>query len=341
MIGLYRRLAQRCRSPNQLNALHIALERHLTPNEFSALRAHGESALAAAWRSACRRLAPLRAEGSPAGAPWQPPAAPPRRWMLGLQRLFLGAGKARAEPFARRRLGPQLTLYTDGRNARAHKQLLLCFTGSTGRMFLPTPLFLQCLPARDVDVLMVGYRKPHGHRRGLPHLGPDFESTVDALRPLARLDDYRRCVALGTSGGGLAAVLAALQLGLPAALSAGGRGPEDPGWLDNAGHGVEPLLMRHAQALRTAPRIFLAYGGDEARDAASAQALARLIPATELPIREADRTVGHNVFLSLLRRGELTRLLASTVLDETAAPPRRAGVVQAGAAIATMPSASA
>ncbi len=318
MIAMYRRAARRCRSVNQYNALHIALENRMTPLELMALRkAQGPWS---AWRTLLQRGHHLVQQVRRRAEAAAPPGALRDRWLRKLHQSYAQALKPRPEPYRRHKLSQHLRLYSAG-GARHDKTLLICFTGSSQRPGLPVPVFLQHLDASRNDVLMVIYPRGKGHRHGLPELGVSFEQTIDRLRDLTGIDAYQRCVALGTSGGGTPAVLAALRLGLPAVLSAGGGGPADPRWLAALGKDVGDVARRYAAASPIRPRVMLAFGVDAPKDVAAAQAFAACIPAELRPVADGRRPVPHNLFGSLLKRRRLRAFLESTVL----APPTQAG----------------
>jgi hypothetical protein len=312
MIEYYRRAARRCSSVNQFNALHIGLANRITPLELVALRqAQGP------WFVARTLLQQVLRLLSPVSRLWgaQPPPAELRdRWLRKLLGLYAQAAKPRPEPYRRRRLSRHLRLYSAG-GARQDKTLLICFVGSSQRPFLPVPVFLQHLDAALSDVLMVGYPRGKGHRHGLPELGSTLEETIDKLRKLAGIDAYRRCVALGTSGGGTPALLTALRLGLPGVLSAGGGSPTDPRWFAALGEDVGELARRYAAASSNPPRVVLAFGVDAQKDVIAAQAFAECVPAVLRPIRDRRHESPHNLFQTLLRRRRLQGFLEATVLQ--------------------------
>lgn len=314
MIECYRRATRRCRTVNQLNALHIALENRITPLELVALRdAQGpwfrlRTLLQSAWRLPFVALKQKDATS---------PRAQRDRWLRRLYRLYMQAAEPQPQAFRRRKLSRHLRLYSA--NASRHdKSLLICFVGSSQRPFLPVPVFLQHLDAARTDVLLVGYPRGKGHRHGLPELGGSFEESMDRLRVVADIDAYQRCVAIGTSGGGTPAVLAALRLGLSAALSAGGGSPTDRRWFEALGEDVGDLARRYATASTSLPRVVLAYGADAQKDVVAAQAFAGCIPAEQLPVDDDQSQVLHNLFSPLLRRRQLRSFLETSLMQ---APP--------------------
>lgn len=310
MIECYRRAARRCRTANQINALHIALENRITPLELAALRqAQGpwfrlRTLLQSAWRLPYVALQRKDATS---------PGAQRDRWLRKLYRLYTQAAGPLPQPYRRRRLSRHLRLYSTG-GAPHEKQLLICFVGSSQRPFLPVPVFLQHLDAARTDVLLVSYPRGRGHRQGLPELGSNFEQSIDRLRGVADIDAYQRCAAIGISGGGTPAVLTALRLGLSVALSVGGGSPNDPRWLAALGEDAGSLARRYAAASASLPRVVLAYGIDAQKDVVAAQAFAQCIPAELLPIGDGRRETPHNVFYPLLQRQRLRGFLEANLM---------------------------
>lgn len=310
MIVGYRRAARRCRTLNQFNALHIALENRITPMELMALRAEqGPWFHLRRLQQRGKRL--LRKVGLP-GDDAMPPGELRDRWLREQLGLYRQSAKAQPEPYQRRRLSRHLRLYSAG-GPRHDKNLLICFVGSSQRPFLPVPVFLQHVDAAVNDVLMVYYPRGKGHRHGLPELGSTLEQTIDKLRDIADIGAYRHCAAIGTSGGGTPAILTALRLGLPVALSAGGGSPNDQRWFAALGENAGDRARRYAQASTATSRVVLAFGVDQPKDVAAAQAFAECIPAELWPVSDRRRQVLHNVFAPLLKRRDLQGFLQSAV----------------------------
>jgi hypothetical protein len=100
---------------------------------------------------------------------------------------------------------------------------------------MPISIFLQCLDSRVWDVVLLRkgadqatyFAGVEGVAASLPTLVQYVESAVPAKA-------YRRIVTYGTSGGGLAAILAAMLMGAARGISISGAPPQatlDP-WLE-------------------------------------------------------------------------------------------------------------
>jgi len=313
VIALYRRLVSRCTTINQINRVHIALENRLSPLEADVLRhsLRPKCHLLSRATMALRRLV-LKSAARPFRATQIEQA---REWMGQLAALAAPSGKRHPEGFQRRRIRRNVVLYSDG-GAPADKTLAIAFTGSRQRLMMPVSVFLQHLDARRVEVVLLrdswrdGY---HAYRHGIPGVGGSIETLLDALPHLLSFGRYRKVVAVGTSGGGFPAVLAAFRLELDAVVSFGGNGPDDPRWVATDGSTGRQRVVRYRDACAKPPRVFLAFGQDCPQDRERAEALADAIPSRLCPVGDPTTEVGHTVAYALARQGKLTEFLQSTI----------------------------
>ncbi len=330
VLRLYRRLTERCRTLNQVAKVHIALENRLSPLEVQVL--HTVLMSQRSWRSDWRFFATRAVAQVSQRVPFLFGAVgrsaqrthQRRRWIKRLGDMLGRSGKTeRAEPFVRQRLAHGVQRYSsDPAGAqRAAKTLVIGFTGSSARLMLPLPAFLQHLDADRHDLVLVQYPPGRGFFDGVPGVGRDFAETVSRLEALTRPGEYRRAVAIGTSGGALPALLAATRLGLDIAVGIGSKGPDDPRWTPVLGRSAGEALAAEMAAHGECTHVFLVVGADHARDKAAAHALARCITARVLEVSDSRELVGHNPFVPLLRRGELQALLATTIDASVAGVP--------------------
>lgn len=316
----YLRQASACRTINELNKLHIQFENQMTPQELSAL--HREIAGAGPLPiSFAPRLGivgllagKLAGRGADEGEPAVDPAMAPLAWAEKLFAMYSKGGKPGPEAFTRKPLQGDAVLYA-GPGERAGKTLALCFAGRAQRLMMPVSVFLQHVDARQVDVAFVRDAKKDGYRSGVSGVGTDLESTFERLAELFRVAEYRRAVAIGTSGGGLPAVLASLRLKLDAVLSISGNDPCDPKWKVPDGTGGQELVRRYYGAAPGRTRIHLVAGADSPRDLDAARSLASLVACDLHIIQDPNDPVGHSALVPLLMRGELSRFLADTVFQ--------------------------
>jgi len=117
---------------------------------------------------------------------------------------------------------------------------------------------------------------------------------------------------MGTSGGGLPAILAGLRLGADAVLAAGPNSPADERWTElSDGQGGAELFRRFAGAQARVPDIHLVYGAFAKKDKESARAIASCVPVKS--VTKVPET-GHAVLFPLVERGKFRKLLRRTVL---------------------------
>jgi pimeloyl-ACP methyl ester carboxylesterase len=290
LIRLYQRLTKHCQTVNQFNRVHIALDNWLTPLKEELLR---QQLLAVAGSEA---------------------PSPGREWINILHMLYLKSGKARPEPFRRRRINRHLTCYSVDDAHREEKTLLICFTGAAQRMMMPLPVFLQHLDGQAVDVAMLHYPRGKGFREGLEGMGCDFVSTIERLGDLLPFGQYRRVVAMGVSGGGMPAILTALKHSFDAVLAVGTCHPDDARWHETLQRPVGELVTDLAAGKSRLPEIFLVYGADMPADRAAADALTAQIPARHMAIALPDAKVGHLALVPLMMGGKIRSLLEGTIL---------------------------
>jgi hypothetical protein len=146
---------------------------------------------------------------------------------------------------------------------------------------------------------------------GIPGLGGDL---IAALTNLERHVDpraYRHAVALGTSGGGVCAVLAAILLRLDKGISVSGEHfHRIAARLKDHGLSDEPYLALLAQRPHPFPELVLAYGGDSMPDAEAALALQQLVPSR---LERVKHCADHAVLAWHLLRGTLPAFLAKVL----------------------------
>jgi len=281
---LYRKRIARCRTPNQRNRVHIALESYMTPLEV-------------------RYFARASAN--------DPPDSPERHWIARLDAYMPPRPAAQAE-FVRRGMLRAVSRYSAATGLSSDKTLLVCFAGVFHRLMMPTAAFLDCLdPARYEVVLLRDFTRT-AFSKGIEPLGRDFFDMMRSLRVLLEADAYARTVALGVCSGALPALLAAIMLGFDHGISiAGVDFPEFATWLGD--WGVD--ASRHEALLASRPEPFpdlvQVYSADTGKDAAAAAALQGRVPSRLW----AEGNCGPNVLASVLTtgrlRGFMSRLLES------------------------------
>lgn len=125
--------------------------------------------------------------------------------------------------FTRTDLSADATLYQSAALATSPpvRRLVVAFAARGGRLTLPACAFLQALPQPGTDVLLLRDRHKLQFRLGCHGLADNFRELLRAIEQIAAT--YPQVIALGTSMGGLPAIRTGLMLGLPRAISLGGR----------------------------------------------------------------------------------------------------------------------
>jgi hypothetical protein len=277
MTELFQRQAARCRTVNEFNRLQIALENRITPLEFGKLAQAVEH------------------HDTPSSI---------RLWIDELGAQLQRSGKPAHEAFRRRRLKPNLYLYSDGVPSPA-KTLVIAFSGNARRLMMPTATFLQHLDASALDILFISRHPKSNYRNGICGLATSLEGLIEVLRGLLADVDYKQVMTYGTSSGALPALLTALYLDLPKAIGVGGLSLDHARWRD----------IQQNTAFRSAlkrwngrPGLTWIYGDQHERDSDAALAVRDALPVS----LHAVSGVGEHTALSrYLEAGELRDFLAS------------------------------
>ena len=314
---LYDRLFDQCTTENQLSQLQIQLENRLTPIEATALAAHiarrySEGPLR-------RRITWLRIErdrrrrrelvvGAPRTAPRYLRALHAVQWAGGVQHQLDLSGRPPV-PVVRAWVRGGVSLYRS--TVEGPRTLLIAFSGNLRGFMMPTQTFLQFVGDRPVDVLKLEVPRGLGYVQGVRPYSHDFPSTLDWLAEWIADGDFSRTVTVGTSGGGLPALLAAARVGTDAAFAAG------PAAQMNADEMAAQLGAASVLDVLagTSPdcAVTLAYGVQSLRDAESVDYLASALPNASI-VRVAD--AGHACLYDLVERQEFAPLVARAILGE-------------------------
>jgi len=313
LIPEYAGLLLSCKTPNQVNGLHIEFENSITPAEVFELAAAGasivdhvdargheapgapESQVYAVLREALSSAPPVHASYA-------------LRWIANMQAFMSLSGKDRPEPFLRQRRGQYVSLYTDGKDSPS-KRLAICFAGAGQRMMMPTGVFLQHIDASQNDVLMLRDVARNGYRHGIPGVADSLEELVQIIGA-NRKKTYSSVVSLGVSGGGMPAIWAALQLDLDKGVSVGGNNPADQRWQLWEDEGIARPFRHFRARMTRAPNLLYVFGADQRRDREAASGLAELLPVRTIAVvGNGGKPSGHNALYTLLQRGALSGFL--------------------------------
>lgn len=320
MNKLYKRLAVSCKSPNQLNRLHITLENRMTPLELASLRDEfiAQKKPIWLWKKLIRGFFKIRQNILGKDSLVKKYISIDTRelskvWLAKLHDRYLVAADNNdvPEPFVRKRLTQAVVIYeADG--DRARKTLVVCFTGNFQRMMMPTPVFLQLIDAKKADVAFLRTEKNKGYRAGIQGLTSELKSSLTALESLLKFHEYNRVVTVGTSGGAMPALLSALYWGADACLSVSPNNPQDERWHSFTDGEVAPGLFRHFGLGAKPPPIHILYGEKSSQDAESAKVIESSLPSARLMLVPG---AGHVALSPLLERGELGRVLQGILFD--------------------------
>lgn len=282
-LRLYRRRIGRCRTENQLARFHIAVENYMTPAEV-------------------RHFAVALAE--------ETADSPSRRWITWLVG-HMPINEARPVEFERRSLSKSVTRYTADAGAADQKTLIIGFAGHFHRLMSPTPWLLDCLNPALYDVIILRDFSRTLFASGIPGLGQDFIGAMTALAGRLNLRAYRNVVAMGTSGGGVAALLAAIHLRLDRGISVSG---QDFGRfaakVRMRGLDDEPYTKLLASRPHPFPELLIVCGADFKEDADTADALHELVPSRLWKVRNCAQ---HAVLVWHLMQGKLPVFLAKVL----------------------------
>jgi hypothetical protein len=286
---LYRRRIDRCVTENQINRVHIAVENYMTPAEARYFNAALTD---------------------------EPSDAPSREWIGRLCDL-MPLRDGRPVEFERRGLVTGATRYTAGVGTPGQKTLILGFGGAFNRLMLPIACWLDCLNPAFYDMIVLRDLSRRLFSMGIHGLGSSFFEALAALRNRIDLTSYRNTIALGTSSGGLPAVLAAILLKMDRGVCIGGIDlPALAAKLQSYGVDDAPYAALLASRPDPFPEILLAYCGGHAVDAAAANALHQCVPSR---LWEVDCS-GHGVVPTMLRRGCFPTFL-SNILGQSVERP--------------------
>jgi hypothetical protein len=270
----YAALASRCRTNNEFRRLHIDLENTRAPAELGEIKKFIDT---------------------------QDPDAQGHDWVGVLQKLSPQLFET-PQAYQRHALASRATLYQDPASDVAKKGLLVAFTGDARRLLLPVCVVLQLIDSRRWDVVVLRKYGTKSFLRGLDDVAGNFPGLIRHVQGAVSPTRYRRTITLGTSGGGSAAIMAALLMGADRGLSICGSAPKTRAdiWLRCR------ITLGQLKAAVLGRELWYVYGAEFAPDVRSAHVLFERYGGKLHPIPEADE---HNVFHWLLERGRLAAFL--------------------------------
>jgi acyl-CoA synthetase (AMP-forming)/AMP-acid ligase II/acyl carrier protein len=206
-----------------------------------------------------------------------------------------------AGQWMRRQLHPGAMLYEAPGGSTRDKTLIVGFGGNYMRLMVPTYRILCCLDPAATDLLLLSDATRGGFIGGLPGLGTGLAGLEEWLAGFITERDCAKVVALGTSGGGIAAIHASIGLGWRRVIAVGSATPSR--------HSDMAEVLR-AIAPRHAPQeteVLIAYSAGNVRDSDAAAQIKGILP--EAVMRPDKRFKDHNLIDKLYHAGELGRFL--------------------------------
>lgn len=311
MLDEYDRLMAMSRSMNGVNRVHIAYGNTLTPFEVIEL---SESLFVKGIHAG-----PVLGGEQAFSATELRIAA--RDWIDQLRDDLRPPGKSDPEPFGRRDLRKNATLFTDGRTSQ-HKTLLLAFPGANHRLMMPISAFLQNLDAAATDLVVIRDGTKTRYLSGIDGLASSIEELADVLPAFLGFHRYERVAALGTSAGALPLLIIALRSGVENIALVGPLSPFDARMARN---GAVPIadLLRLAATNGKPKQITVCFGAQSPDDRQAAMDIASCIDATMVEVTYPGQDVRHNALHPLHLKGELTEFLDAHLLAGPMAGPTK------------------
>lgn len=189
--------------------------------------------------------------------------------------------------------------YSDSTLPSSDKTLIVGFSGKLLRLQLPTFRVLLHLDPRRFDLLLLRDTSHRLFADGLAGMGSSVTELGAWVDDFATKGGYGRRVALGTSGGGLAAIHTGLAFGWDRAVAASAPSPALEASLGRA------LTELSAKPVNKQTDLLIVHGRNT-RDAGPAEELVRLFPYARHDLRQEYSS--HNLLDSALRAGKLGQL---------------------------------
>jgi hypothetical protein len=203
--------------------------------------------------------------------------------------------------FIRDDVRSNITRYSNPSVPRRKKRIVLSFAGFKGRAMVPTPVFLQMLPEDRMDLVLLHDETRTHFQNGLPPHASSLLELVTLLRKEVKIDEYERVYCYGASGGGFAALRAAVLLRAHRGIAASGRmqwhvnrllNPEE-----RAIPAFDPLCHCYAGC---GVEMICAFGSENAQDRKDAEAVEQILPVRMMPVPGVAQ---HNFVWQLFQEG--------------------------------------
>ena len=214
------------KSDNQINKFHIWLENRMTPSErnvfLNLVRSNkwgfppwGPLRL---WFEGLSSSRTIPKHHSSPKVPLDPKLL---EWIRRLDSTRIKTPpEARIVEWRRRYIQPSVSLFQSSHSTDG--ALIVSFTGMAQRMMMSMPDYLDAVSNLEADVLVLRASDKFGYlRNGIKGLDPDLLAGIESIGELAGKMGYAVQHIIGTSAGGLPAVVAMSYFPAASALSVG------------------------------------------------------------------------------------------------------------------------
>jgi len=224
--------------------------------------------------------------------------------------------KRKPEPYLRLRVKKNIQLYSDSTYDSNNKTLIIGFTGNHKRLMLPVAVFLNHISSKKFDLLLLKDTKRDGYRSGITGITNDIHGLIGELGLFCDSDKYKAVVSLGTSSGGLPAVLTALNLELDKAVFIGGAGPSNIKWKSAKGFNSVEHVTDRAVNLKKPANVLCLYSADIIADELNVEDLANYISVKKVSIRRflPHKKLGHGFLNEFVKQYRFSSFI-NKVLD--------------------------
>jgi acyl-CoA synthetase (AMP-forming)/AMP-acid ligase II/acyl carrier protein len=199
-------------------------------------------------------------------------------------------------------------LMTDPSGPSAYKSLIVGFTSRAMRLTAPTWNILCALDPQKHDLLLLRDPDRRHYFSGVAGVAPNLSGIAQWIADWQAPHGYRDTVGLGTSAGGIPALVVGIESGWRRILASGADSPR------RHPHFSVPLLSAARKlAQRSETSVTIAFSAGKERDAEAARQLAEVFPTAALI---GDPRFNEHPLLYLLHeKGELKSFLARNLLD--------------------------
>jgi hypothetical protein len=223
----YRSLTKKCATVNELNKIHILLENQMTPAERDALI----RTLGGRGRGLLRRILTMALPASLQSQDEFPLTQKLARlnatstWRQRLRKNRKFAHLGTGATWSREAKLPGLTFY---RRTDIHAtNLLISFTGLRQRMMMALPDWLDATSPLESDVVLLQATKgSSAYLSGIEGLGDTLENSLATLKNMVESLGYSKHFCVGSSAGGVPAILFSHLVQMEKTIAVGPQGPE-------------------------------------------------------------------------------------------------------------------